>query len=98
MAAYGYSGKILRVDLSSGNVSSISTLDYADRFLGGRGIAAKIYWDEVSPAVGALDAMKDEYYKLRGWDVATGLQTKAQLESIGLGDIAGEMEERGLVA
>jgi aldehyde:ferredoxin oxidoreductase len=55
MAAYGYSGKILRVDLSSGNISSISTLDYADRFLGGRGIAAKIYWDEVSPATGALD-------------------------------------------
>ena len=44
-----------------------------------------------------FEAMKDEYYKLRGWDVATGLQTKAQLESIGLGDIVGEMEERGLV-
>ena len=55
MAAYGYSGKILRVDLSSGNISSIPTSDYADRFLGGRGIAAKIYWDEVSPSVGALD-------------------------------------------
>ncbi len=38
-----------------------------------------------------------QYYKLRGWDAATGLQTKEQLESIGLGDIAGEMEERGLV-
>jgi aldehyde:ferredoxin oxidoreductase len=35
--------------------------------------------------------MKDEYYKLRGWDVATGLQTKVQLESIGLGDIVSEM-------
>ena len=41
--------------------------------------------------------MKDEYYQLRGWDVATGLQTKAQLEGIGLGDIVGEMEEQGLV-
>ena len=56
MAAYGYSGKILRIDLSSKNISSISTSDYSSRFLGGRGIAAKIYWDEVSPAVGALDA------------------------------------------
>jgi len=55
MAAYGYSGKILRIDLSSKNISSISTSDYSSRFLGGRGIAAKIYWDEVSPAVGALD-------------------------------------------
>ena len=31
------------------------TMDYADRFIGGRGIAAKIYWDEVSPEVSAFD-------------------------------------------
>jgi len=49
MAVYGYSGKILRVDLSSGRASSVSTLDYAGGFLGGRGIAARIYWDEVPP-------------------------------------------------
>ncbi len=30
-------------------------MDYADRFLGGRGIAAKIYWDEVSPEIDAFD-------------------------------------------
>ena len=56
MSDFGYSGKILRVDLSSGNMTEVSTLDYADRFLGGRGIAAKIYWDEVPPEVGAFDA------------------------------------------
>ncbi len=33
----------------------MSTADYADRFLGGRGIAAKIYWDEVPPEVKAFD-------------------------------------------
>lgn len=52
---YGYAGKILRVDLSSGRVTHMPTMDYADRFLGGRGIAAKIYWDEVPPAVKAFD-------------------------------------------
>ena len=52
---YGYAGKILRVDLSSGNVSLMSTTDYAERFLGGRGIAAKIYWDEMPPEVKAFD-------------------------------------------
>jgi aldehyde:ferredoxin oxidoreductase len=56
MSDFGYSGKILRVDLSSGNMTEVSTLDYADRFLGGRGIAAKIYWDEVPPEIGAFDA------------------------------------------
>lgn len=52
---YGYAGKILRVDLSSGSISLMSTMDYAERFLGGRGIAAKIYWDEVPPEVKAFD-------------------------------------------
>jgi len=52
---FGYAGKILRVDLSSGKMTQISTADYADRFLGGRGIAAKIYWEEVLPDVKAFD-------------------------------------------
>jgi len=52
---YGYAGKILRVDLSSGKINSVPTSTYADRFMGGRGIAAKIYWDEVPPQAGAFD-------------------------------------------
>lgn len=56
MTDFGYAGKILRVDLSNGQITEISTSDYADRFLGGRGIAAKIYWDEVPPETGAFDA------------------------------------------
>jgi len=51
----GYTGKILRVDLPSGSTSHMLTADYADLFLGGRGIAAKIYWDEVPPSVNAFD-------------------------------------------
>jgi aldehyde:ferredoxin oxidoreductase len=50
----GYAGKILCVDLATGAVTNISTQDYSNRFVGGRGIAAKIYWDEVSPDVGPL--------------------------------------------
>jgi len=56
MAIYGYAGKILRADLSSGSASTVSTIDYSDRFLGGRGIAARIYWDEVTPEISAFDA------------------------------------------
>jgi aldehyde:ferredoxin oxidoreductase len=52
---YGYAGNILRVDLSSHKISSVPTVDYATRFLGGRGIAAKVYWDEVAPEVKAFD-------------------------------------------
>jgi aldehyde:ferredoxin oxidoreductase len=52
---FGYAGKILRVDLSSGSISSIPTADYAAKFIGGRGIAARIYWDEVPPNIKAFD-------------------------------------------
>jgi len=52
---YGYAGNILRVDLSSGAITRTPTANYSDRFLGGRGIAARIYWDEGAPDTGALD-------------------------------------------
>jgi len=56
MSTFGYAGRILRVDLSSGVTTAVPTREYAERFLGGRGIAAKIYWDEVPPDVSALNA------------------------------------------
>ena len=37
---YGWCGKILKVDLSDLRITELETMDYADRFLGGRGIAA----------------------------------------------------------
>ena len=52
-AQNGYAGKILKVDLSSGSITYMPTSDYADLFLGGRGIAAKIYWDEMPPKIEA---------------------------------------------
>ena len=44
-----------------------------------------------------FERMKDEYYQLRGWDVATGLQTRASLEDLDLHDIAEELAQRGLI-
>lgn len=52
---YGYTGKILKVDLSSGRITNTATMDYAERFIGGMGIASKIYWDECSPDIKAFD-------------------------------------------
>jgi aldehyde:ferredoxin oxidoreductase len=34
-----------------------------------------------------FEKMKDEYYELRGWDIATGLQKKDTLKRLGLDDI-----------
>lgn len=52
---YGWVGEILRVDLTDGTISSVPTANYVPRFIGGRGVGAKINWDEVPPSVGAFD-------------------------------------------
>jgi aldehyde:ferredoxin oxidoreductase len=44
-----------------------------------------------------FERTKDEYYRLRQWDVATGLQTRAKLEELGLKDVARDLEQRGLL-
>jgi aldehyde:ferredoxin oxidoreductase len=50
----GYTGKILRVDLSTGKITSEDTMKYKD-FLGGTGLAYKVLWDEVKPTTKAWD-------------------------------------------
>jgi len=46
----------------------------------------------------AFEKMKDEYYEIRGWDVSTGLQTRAQLEKLDLEEISHTLEGEGLLA
>ena len=55
MSKFGYSGAILKVDLSRRQTVNLPTDDYADRFIGGRGLAAKLYWDQVPPQTKAFD-------------------------------------------
>jgi aldehyde:ferredoxin oxidoreductase len=52
---YGYTGKILRINLTTGAVSLLSTLDYVPEYIGGRGICNKIFWEEVRPGTKAFD-------------------------------------------
>jgi len=51
--SYGWVGKILRVDLSSGEITQEDTARYA-AFVGGRGIGLKVIADE-APRAGAFD-------------------------------------------
>jgi len=51
----GYAGNILRVDLSVRRIYRTPTAEYADLFIGGRGVGCKIYGEEVPPGVGAFD-------------------------------------------
>ncbi|MDI3281330.1 MAG: aldehyde ferredoxin oxidoreductase N-terminal domain-containing protein, partial [Bacillota bacterium] len=41
---YGYAGKILRVNLSNGKISTLNTKDYA-KWGGGHGMGSAIFWD-----------------------------------------------------
>lgn len=58
---------------------------------------------EVTSRIGAVvdrqefEQMKDEYYQLRGWAVATGLQTRESLSKLKLKDVADDLEQRGLL-
>ncbi|HIJ55316.1 MAG TPA: aldehyde ferredoxin oxidoreductase family protein [Deltaproteobacteria bacterium] len=53
---YGYAGTILRVDLSSGEISKDPlSEEMANKFLGGRGFVAKILFDELPPNTGPYD-------------------------------------------
>ena len=52
--AYGWTGRLLRVDLTSGKIEADDTLRYAD-YIGGRGIDARIGWDEIEPGTTAFD-------------------------------------------
>jgi aldehyde:ferredoxin oxidoreductase len=40
-----------------------------------------------------FEVMKDRYYQLRGWDLTTGVPTRATLESFDLKDVADELEK-----
>ncbi|MFW6318947.1 MAG: aldehyde ferredoxin oxidoreductase family protein [Bacillota bacterium] len=52
---FGYMGKILRINLSNGQIQ-VEDLDFemAKKFVGGRGLGSKMLYDEIDPKVDAL--------------------------------------------
>jgi aldehyde:ferredoxin oxidoreductase len=69
---HGYMGKILRVNLSKGTVSkdALSEAD-AKKYLGGRGLAAKILFNELEPGIDPLGS-KNKLVYAAGPLAATG--------------------------
>ncbi len=63
----------------------------------------KFFNETIESKLGKLDRekfekLKDRYYQLRGWDVATGNPTGAKLKELGLEDIARDLKERKIIA
>ena len=52
---YGWTGKILRVDLTERKWFVEPSGKYVERFIGGIGIGLALFWEEVGPHVGAFD-------------------------------------------
>jgi aldehyde:ferredoxin oxidoreductase len=79
---YGWCGKILKVDLSSAVITEIDTQPYAERFLGGRGIATRLYWEHVAAATKAFDP-ENHLIFMTGPITATGAQGASRFSVIG---------------
>ncbi len=78
---YGWCGRILKVDLTNSAITELDTMDYAERFLGGRGIATRIYWEHVSPETRAFDP--ENYMTLMSGPLgATGAQGASRFEVV----------------
>jgi aldehyde:ferredoxin oxidoreductase len=52
---YGWIGRLLRVDLGTGEISTEETSKYVPEYIGGKGIATRIAWNELMPDVGPYD-------------------------------------------
>ena len=51
----GWMGKILRVDLTAGKIETQSSLEYERQFMGARGVAARLAWEEIPPGTQPFD-------------------------------------------
>jgi aldehyde:ferredoxin oxidoreductase len=51
----GWTGKILRINLTNGKIEKVETAQYVPEYIGGLGIGLKVVWDEVAPDVKPLD-------------------------------------------
>lgn len=51
----GWAGKVLRVDLSTGRITTEDTVEKYKDYIGGTGLGYKVLWDEVAPETRAFD-------------------------------------------
>jgi len=79
---YGWMGRILHVNLSTSEIAESETQPYAEKYLGGRGIASRIYWEKVKLDIGAFDP-ENYLIFMTGPLVATGAQGATRMAVAG---------------
>jgi aldehyde:ferredoxin oxidoreductase len=80
-------GKILNVDLSTSEITGSLTETYSDEYLGGRGIALRLYWENVKPETRAFDPENSLIF-MTGPLVATGAQGATRMAVVGKSPMA----------
>ena len=80
---YGYTGKILTIDLTSRTTGIIPTTKYVPRYIGGEAVAIKYFWDEVPPGVSAYDPRNPLIF-MTGAPCGTGMPASNRLSVCGI--------------
>ncbi|MGM0400992.1 MAG: aldehyde ferredoxin oxidoreductase N-terminal domain-containing protein [Chloroflexota bacterium] len=57
-----WTGHILHIDLTKGEVSTLSSHPYVSSYLGGRGLAARLAWEMIPPGIEAFDAQNPLFF------------------------------------
>ena len=83
----GWMGQILRVDLSHKKISHLQTQDYAEKFIGGRGLASRLYWENVPDGIKAFDPANRLIF-MTGPLTATGVQGATRMNVVGKSPMA----------
>lgn len=84
---HGWMGKILHVDLSDSKIREIETQPYAEKYLGGRGLASRLYREKVTPEVKAFDPGNRLIF-MTGPLLATGAQGASRMSVSGKSPMA----------
>ena len=79
----GYVGSILRINVTDKTTELISTYDYVPKYMGGRMLATKIFYDEVGPGVDCFDP-ENKLIFMTGATLATGIPTGGRSEMVGI--------------
>ncbi len=81
---YGFCGKIARIDLTTGEVSEVDTYQYVPKYLGGRMLINRMFWDEVEPGIGAFDEANKFIY-MTGPSTGTGIPAGGRSAACSIG-------------
>lgn len=78
-----YAGKILRINLTDKTTEEMDTARYLPDFMGGRAMAARIFWEDVKPGVGAFDP-ENELIFMTGPTTGTAIPTGGRSTMVGI--------------